>query len=308
MTWTKADLRRMQAGLDHAQARARAAATVDKNDAHRERVNALLAEHALDCVCDYLRTLVRFGGVNSRMAAEGRAACRLLARLQSEPLPLESLTLPTVELQQLSQCEQERVDRLVGLNMPESAQTVVIMAEVRREREAEAARVEAQATPVAVPLYQVDVARDRRTIAVNLADVLARGSVEVHAASSDAFGTDTAWGDVEGVVSWVAFARPVALRHEAQRGFDRCTTSGESWSLDARAAMLRLWSEACAEETLPDVLDLRGAPESHGVLVETWREALAVALRKASRGVVLLVDREAWALARLLPDRVGRSS
>ena len=305
MTWTKADLRRMQAGLDRAQARARAAATVDKNDAHRERVNALLVEHALG---DYLRTLVRFGEVNSREAAEGRAASRLLARLQSEPLPLESLTLPTVELQQLSQCEQERVDRLVGLNMPESAQTVVIMAEVRREREAEAARVEAQATPVAVPLYQVDVARDRRTIEVNLADVLARGSVEVHAASSDAFGTDTAWGDVEGVVSWVAFARPVALRHEAQRGFDRCTTSGESWSLDARAAMLRLWSEACAEETLPDVLDLRGAPESHGVLVETWREALVVALRKASRGVVLLVDREAWALARLLPDRVGRSS
>lgn len=305
MTWTKADLRRMQAGLDQAQARARAAATVDKNDAHRERVNALLAEHALDCVCDYLRTLVRFGEVNSREAAEGRAAYRLLARLQSESLPLGSLTLPTVELQQLSQCEQAKVDRLVGLNMPASAQTVVIMAEVRRKREAEAARAEAQATPVAVSLYQVDVARDRRTIEVNLADVLARGIVEVHAASSDAFGTDTVWGDVEGVVSWVAFARPIALRHEAQRGFDRCTTSGEAWSLDARAAMLRLWSAACAEEKLPDVLDLRGAPESHGVLVEAWREALAVALRKASRGVVLLVDREAWALARLLPDRVG---
>jgi hypothetical protein len=89
------------------------------------------------------------------------------------------------------------------------------------------------------------------------------------------------------------------------RGFDRCTTSNEPWTLDASIAMGRLWALACVEEELPEVLDLRGAPESHGTLVESWRDALARALRKSTRGIVIVVDGEAWALARLLPDRVG---
>jgi hypothetical protein len=302
MTWTKADLRRMQAGLDRVTPRE----DVGMNDEQREQANATLRDQALDIVRGYLHRLSsrRHTSIASDLA-EARTADRLLARLTLEPLPIELLRVPQYELQHLASSEQERVDRFVSMGMPESARSVVLMSADRREREVEEQRTVALTKPVDVPTYQPDPERDLRAIRTNLDDLISRGVVEVHRASSEAFNTDTTWGDVIDLVSWVSFARPAAHRRNASRGFDRCTTSTDPWSLDTSMAMARLWSAACDEEKLPLVLDLRGAPESHGHLVESWQGALASALRRATRGIVIIVDGEAWPLARLLPQRVG---
>jgi hypothetical protein len=281
--WTKADLRRMQAGLDLVDVRLNRGTRYDAPDEYREWVNASLTDQGLAIVQEHLRSLVSRGETSSRGAAEGRAAERLLDRLEIEPLPRELLTLPRLLLHR------------------------EIEASLAAETENEKQRVAELTKPVDVPLYQPDLERDRRVIRTNLDDLVSRGVVEVHRATSEAFNTDTPWSDVIDLVSWVSFARPAAERRSALRGFDRCTTT-DPWSLDASVAMTRLWTAACDEEKLPLVLDLRGALESHGHLVESWRDALAAALRRASRGIVIVVDGEAWALVRLLPQRVGSAS
>jgi hypothetical protein len=279
--WTKADLRRMQAGLDLVDVRLNRGTRYDAPDEYREWVNASLTDQGLAIVQEHLRSLVSRGETSSRGAAEGRAAERLLDRLEIEPLPRELLTLPRLLLHR------------------------EIEASLAAETENEKQRVAELTKPVDVPLYQPDLERDRRVIRTNLDDLVSRGVVEVHCATSEAFNTDTPWSDVIDLVSWVSFARPAAERRSALRGFDHCTTSADPWSLDASVAMTRLWVAACDEEKLALVLDLRGAPKSHGVIIERWRDALVVALLKATRGIVIVVDSEAWTLARLLPQRVG---
>jgi hypothetical protein len=99
------------------------------------------------------------------------------------------------------------------------------------------------------------------------------------------------------------------VRRGAERGWDRCTSNERDEGLtptDA-AAIARLWQYACAEETLPAALGLRYAPVTYGMYLEAWREALAGAIRKATSGVVIVVTVEPWALARLLPGRVGET-
>jgi hypothetical protein len=145
---------------------------------------------------------------------------------------------------------------------------------------------------------------DRRRIAFNLADVVKRGVVEVHSADADAFGTDTQWGNVEGRTTWHAWGRRHALSRGCARAWDRAA-EGVEIPTDVVDALRGVWSLACLCNELPEVLDLRGAPESCCVLVERWRDALADAIRRATRGIVIIVERDAWVLGRLLPDRVG---
>lgn len=277
MAWTNADIKRLQAVLDTVVADANRSLRYDTPDEHRDRANLSIRTNARTIVCDVLRG-------SACTERERKAAARIAARLRTEDLP------PDVVIPQLW-THREAATRL------------------REQDEQEAARKladEKARTPVVVP-YQVDAERDRRTIVFNLAELVGRGVVEVHRATSDAFGTDTQWGDIEGLVTWQTWARPAAVRRGAERGWDRCTSSERDEGLtptDA-AAIARLWQYACTEETLPDALDLRGAPMTHGLYLEAWREALATAIRKATRGIVIVTSCEAWALARLLPARAG---
>lgn len=280
MTWSKADLRRMQDGLDRMLDLANRNNLFELTDEYRERVNAALSSNVPEIVRAHLRWLVHCVETNPRMAAEGRAATRLLARLDVEPLPRELLAEPRLVLRREVDAE---IDDLA-----------------RRETE----RQILASAVAAVPLYQTDRARDLRVIEANLVDLVSRGEVKIVRASSEAFGTDTTWSDFRPLVSWREWARPAAVRRGAASGWDRCTC--EAVKLETNATPLAvLWSAACDEETLPDVLDLRGTPASHGMLVERWAGALASALRRSTRGIVLVFDGHADVLARVLPHRVG---
>lgn len=281
MTWTKADIKRMQLVLDLAAHDITHRLRYDTPNEHRDGVNLFLRTKAREITRGALLVDRRVGFRSDR---ERRAAERIAARLLTEDLPPEVV-------------------------IPQVVTHREVAASLRAQDEQEAARKVAEEkarTPVAVP-YQVDAERDRRTIAFNLAELVGCGVVEVHRATSDAFGTDTQWGDVEGLVTWQAWARPAAERRGAERGWDRCTAFGRADALtqtDA-AAIAKLWQFACDEETLPEVLDLRGVLVTYGTYWEAWCEALAAALRKSTRGVVLVTSCEAWVLSRLLPGRVG---
>ena len=88
--------------------------------------------------------------------------------------------------------------------------------------------------------------------------------------------------------------------------------SGDSWTaadirriegpFASRGGLRRVWAAACEREPLPSVLDLRGifdvrAADLPGPHV---REPLAQAIKRSPRGLVLIVDCEPWALARIL--------
>jgi hypothetical protein len=173
MTWTKTDIKRMQAVLDLVAHDAERRLRFETPDEHRDRVNLSLRTNARTIVrdtllCDLVKT-----------PREHKARQRIAARLLTEDLPPE-VTIPQLWT------HREAATRL------------------REQDEQEAARKladEKARTPVAMP-YQADAERDRRTIAFNLRETIGRGVVEVHRATSDAFGTDTQWGDVEGLVTW----------------------------------------------------------------------------------------------------------
>lgn len=278
MTWTKADIKRMQAVFDLVAHAAERRLRYETPDEHRDGVNASLRTNARTIVRDVLLSLP------CHHERERKASARIAARLLTEDLPPEVI-VPQVTTHR------------------EIAATI-------RERDAqEAARLAAEEkarTPVAVP-YQVDADRDRKTIAFNLRETIGRGVVEAHRATSDAFGTDTQWGDVEGLVTWQAWARPAAERRGCAEAWDRCTSDAQKLAANAEP-IARLWGFACEEETLPAVLDLRGIPAMvTGLPTERWMQSLIAALRKKTDGVgvVFVTDCEAWALARCLPARVG---
>ncbi len=124
--------------------------------------------------------------------------------------------------------------------------------------------------------------------AFNLADLVARGEVKVVRASSDAFGLELTWGEVD-KVTWQSWARPAAEDRGCVAAWDRCT--GDPVLIQAnRAPLITLWGIACRMQPLPEVLDLRGIPSSHGLISESWRDPLTVAIRASKSGVVLIVD------------------
>lgn len=277
-TWTKADLVRMQAALDRVGCEL-TRLRHDTPDEIRDDVNASLRNNACVLVRNALRESV------NKSARERGAAARIAQRLESEALP-STLVIPQV------------------ITHREVAQ---ILAEERAAERAEIARREREAASKVAPPYRIDPERDRRRIAVNLADVVTHGRVEVHCADADAFGTDTKWADVDVLVSWRTWARPSAERRNATGGWDRCTSPNCTVRSPADAsAVALLWAAACAEEPLPEVFDLRGTPEIHGAMIERWCDALATAIRKASLGLVIVVQDSAWVLARVLPDRIDR--
>jgi hypothetical protein len=226
--WTKADLRRMQAGLNLVDTRLNRGTRYDAPDEYRERVNASLTDQVLAIVQEHLRGLVSFGETSSRGAAEGRAAERLLDRLETEPLPRELLTLPRLLLHR------------------------EIEASLAVEQEAETARVarlgmrayESQLAAEGGTHYQPDLERDLRVIRTNLDDLVSRGVVEVHRALSEAFNTDTTWGDVPGRVSRVGSAHrrsiPMCGRlgptHDSRRNQGRARESAHRVSVDGSHA------------------------------------------------------------------------
>jgi hypothetical protein len=310
MSWTKIDLRRMQAVLDRFGESLRKIRP-DATDPYRERVNASLRSEAREHV---RVSLLRLADtlVDQR---ERKAAARIALRLVTEGLP-ESLVVPQLPLRRdiernCTDWEREQIERFHSVGMHRSAEEIVWMANHRAEEQA-AAQLQAALVEAAKPREvsaEDRLARDRRAVAFNLADLVKRGVVEVHRATSDAFNTDVVWTDVEGVVSWQAWARPVG---DEQTNFvldlwDRHTSTAE-----ARANVPRhvfnsgpfwlVWSDACRRQPLPDVLDLRGAPESGGGLIESWREALSIALHESTRGIVILVDDHPDILARCLPS------
>jgi hypothetical protein len=277
--WTKADLRRMQAVLDRVAHDVTYRLRYDTPDEHRDGVNASIRTNARAIVRDGL--LVDLPAISTR---ERKASERIATRLLTEDLPPE-VVIPQV------------------ITHREVAESLRVQAE---QEAARLAADEKARTPVAV-VYQPDAERDRRTIAFNLRETIGRGVVEVHRATADAFGTDTQWGDVDGLVTWQAWARPAAERRGCWDAWDRCTF--EPAKLRANAEPLaRLWAFACDEETLPAVLDLRGIPAVFvDIPAEKWMKPLIAALRKASAGVVLVTDCEAWVLSRLLPARIGET-
>lgn len=277
-TWTKADIKRMQSALDSVHALVNRSLNCSIGDEHRDRWNAYFSEHVHAFVRSY------FHNVTPKHPSERRAYARIAALLLTEQLP------PEIEIPQVVTHRE-------------------VAASLKLQDEQEAARVAALNAKPEPIVYRPDHERDLRAIAFNLADLCERGVVEVHRATAEAFGTDTTWADLPGhVVRWQDWARPAAERRDVAEAWDRWTKVHYSEQGTNSEPLARLWAFACAEETLPAVLDLRGIPTSDGpgeVPLERWRDALTTAIRKASKGVVLIVDCEPWVLGRLLPGRVG---
>jgi hypothetical protein len=282
-TWTKADIKRMQTVLDLVALQTERSLRHDTPDEHRDRVNAHLRDEARSIVRDGLLDC----GSNGRLR-EHQANKRIATRLCTEDLPAEVI-------------------------IPQVITHREVEANLREQDEREAARVAAENAKPEPVVYHVDVERDRKTILFNLTELRERGVVEVHRATSDAFGTDTTWADLK-PVTWQTWARPAAERRNCVDAWDRCTSDVDKLAANTGPIGL-LWGFACEEDTLPDVLDLRGVPSVRGVPhgpgwsgdlpTQRWLDALAVALRKAKLGIVLVVDCEPWVLGRLLPTRVG---
>lgn len=277
--WTKADRERVNlvlaVALDHTGHR-----HTDFSDDKREKINTGFALHLRSIVVDGLRYLA---ACNDK---ERRCMNRLANRIEREGLP----------------------DDIKPPRLPLHSE---ILADLRAEREREAARVEAEAErarPVPFVPRPIDPERERAALAREIAEVVKRGEVHVARFDSDPFNGDASWSDA-GAVSWRAWARPACERRGVgtASAWDRCTSDAAKMKTNGDPLAV-LWSYACSEEMLPDVLDLRGVPEGGGpggLPAERWREPLAQAVSRSARGVVILVDGEAWALARLLPTRVG---
>lgn len=275
--WSKADRERVALVLSCALDRT-GHRHADFTDDKRERINNGFALHSQAIVVNGLR------GFPTHKETERRAMSKLADRIEREGLP------PDVK-------------------PPRLALHSEILAELRAEAANEAARVEAERErlrPKPFVSQPIDPEKERAALAREVAEVVKRGEVHVARFDSDPFNGDARWSDTN-PVSWRAWARPAAERRHASAGWDRCTIDAEKMRVNADPLAV-LWAFACAEEPLPDVLDLRGVPEGGGpggLPAERWREPLATALRSSTRGIVLLVDCEAWALARLLPVRVG---
>jgi hypothetical protein len=160
--------------------------------------------------------------------------------------------------------------------------------------------------PASVPQYKPRT--DLGDIALEVGDRVATGRVCVVRATSEACGTATRWADAP-AQSWQAWARPVAESKGCADAWDRCTQDPAKIEAN-RLPLDRLWALACDTLELPScgVLNLRGAPEitGGGKCVDFgWLEGLARAIRRADRGITILVDCDPSWIARLLPHRVG---
>jgi hypothetical protein len=274
-TWTKADIKRMQSVLDLVGKRASDALPYEADDEHRDRVNAALLRQAKNLVFDGML-------LPHKDEREVKANARIRERLLTEELPPEII-------------------------VPQVVTHREVVASLREQDEQEAARVEAlNAQPERV-VYQADPERERRVIAFNLTDLRTRGEVQLSRPTSEAFGTSITWDDLK-PVTWQTWACDAAIALSCVDAWDKHTASAELIEA-ARRPLGVVFARACETLTLPDVLDMRGAPEQTvggRMLSSAWVDALAVALRKAKLGIVLIVDFNPEMIARCLPSRVGQ--
>lgn len=160
-------------------------------------------------------------------------------------------------------------------------------------------------TPVVVLETAPEQPDPRKVVAFNLADLRERGVVQLSRPTSEAFGTELTWNDVERV-TWREWARGAAFVLGCVEAWDKHTATPELIEA-ARRPLGAVWERACEILELPKcgVLDLREDNAGGRVLSSAWIDALAVALRKAERGIVLIVDFDPNTIARCLPSHVG---
>ena len=267
-SWTAADLRRISAPLEWwARERSRTI-RFGRHDEGAAAINHFVTTRGLEIVLHHFDH-VAGGCYPGVKPAEVRALAKLRARLAGDGC------LPACVVV-------SRVPLLAEL-LPEPAPVAVA------------------AEPAAPAGRVADLERDARAVAFNVADTVARGELLVVRGDSLAFETDLEWGDVGQRVGWVAWARRAATGLGCREQWDLCAPD-QAKHEGSRGGLRRVWSTACEREPLPSVLDLRRifdvrAADLPGPHV---REPLAQAIKRSPRGLVLIVDCEPWALARIL--------